>query len=363
VGRLLPPQGLRRRGTAQSTAQTCGLAPPLEHLDVAGGDEFAVLLQPGLIVFPRELHRFGGECSQLDEIGVLQRLEFDVSVHGCTITHWRRTWREPLQIIPQLRRKRRPTIRNQFTGVVRVLSYLRIRLQCAMPQSTHTRAGISRIAWILFATAFAAGAVDIIGFANLGGVFASAMTGNFALLAYHFARGNTLSAIGSVIALVGFVTGCVIGFTLPRGRAAHTTVNLLLGCEAGLLLFFALYSFCGAQMARIPAMRLQIVILAVAMGLQAVVGQMVSLSTIVFTTTLTRLVGGIADAIANRSATGLGEVRDQMTLVASYLFGALLAGILAVHKIGAVVFLPLGGVAVAFTAHFVFRGRQTDAAA
>jgi uncharacterized membrane protein YoaK (UPF0700 family) len=232
-----------------------------------------------------------------------------------------------------------------------------------MPQSTHTRTGINRIAWILFATAFAAGAVDIIGFANLGGVFASAMTGNFALLAYHFAQGNTLSAIGSVIALIGFVTGCVIGFTLRRGRAAHTTVNLLLGTEAGLLLFFALYSLSGTQMAVTPARPLQIVILAVAMGLQAVVGQMVSLSTIVFTTTLTRLVGGIADAIASRSSTGLGEVRDQITLVASYLSGALLAGMLAVHKIDGVVFLPLGGVAVAFTAHCFFRRSQFDAAA
>jgi uncharacterized membrane protein YoaK (UPF0700 family) len=232
-----------------------------------------------------------------------------------------------------------------------------------MPQATHLRSAISRVAWILFATAFAAGAVDIIGYANLGGVFASAMTGNFALLAYHFAQGNTLSAIGSVIALIGFVTGCVIGFTLRRGRSAHTTVSLLLGTEAGLLLFFALYSLWSTQTALIPVRRLQIVILAVAMGLQAVVGQMVSLSTIVFTTTLTRLVGGITDAIASRSSTGLGEVRDQITLVASYLLGALFAGILAVHKMGGVVFLPLGGVTVAFTAHCFFRGRQIDRAA
>ena len=214
-----------------------------------------------------------------------------------------------------------------------------------MPQSTPASNAISRIAWILFATAFAAGAVDIIGFVNLGGVFASAMTGNFALLAYHFAQGNTLSAVGSVIALIGFVTGCIIGFTLRRGRSAHRTVGLLLGTEAGLLLLFA--SLSSMPMALIPLMRLQIVVLAVAMGLQAVVGQMVSLSTIVFTTTLTRLVGGITDAIASRSSAGLAQVREQITLVASYLLGAILAAILAVHEIGGVVFLPLGGVAVA----------------
>lgn len=206
-----------------------------------------------------------------------------------------------------------------------------------MPQNTRDSL---RTVWILFATAFAAGAVDIIGFAKLGGVFASAMTGNFALLAYHVAKGNTLSAIGSVIALLGFVSGCLIGFTLRRGRSDRTTVSLLLGVETILLLLFAV----------MPAMRLQIVMLAVAMGLQAVVGQIISLSTIVFTTTLTRLIGGIADAVATRNSTGLRDIREQMGLIASYLLGALLAGVLIEHGLSAVVFLPLAGVGVALLA-------------
>jgi uncharacterized membrane protein YoaK (UPF0700 family) len=207
-----------------------------------------------------------------------------------------------------------------------------------MPQTTRDSL---RTAWILFATAFAAGAVDIIGFAKLGGVFASAMTGNFALLAYHVAKGNTLSAIGSVIALLGFVSGCLIGFTLRRGRSERTTVSLLLGVETILLLVFAV----------MPATRLQIAVLAVAMGLQAVVGQIISLSTIVFTTTLTRLIGGIADAIATRDSTGLRDIREQMGLIASYLLGALLAGVLIVNEFSAVVYLPLAGVGVALLTH------------
>ena len=227
-----------------------------------------------------------------------------------------------------------------------------------MPQSSHAHLGITRVEWILFTTAFAAGAVDIIGFAGLGGVFASAMTGNFALLAYHLAQGNMLSAIGSVIALAGFVTGCIIGFTLRRGRSGRTTINLLLGSETGLLLLFAVYSFWSVPAALLPAMRLQIVILAIAMGLQAVVGQMVSLSTIVFTSTLTRLVGGITDAIATRTSTGLADIKEQIALVGCYLLGALLAGMLAVHGMRGVVFLPLGGVAAAFAAHCFFRDRD-----
>ena len=99
------------------------------------------------------------------------------------------------------------------------------------------------------------------------------------------------------------------------------------------------------------SVRHQIIILAVAMGLQAVVGQMISLSTIVFTTTLTRLIGGIADAIATRSSTGMRDIGEQVTLIASYLVGALLAGVLIVRAINGVVLLPLAGIAVALGAH------------
>jgi uncharacterized membrane protein YoaK (UPF0700 family) len=227
-----------------------------------------------------------------------------------------------------------------------------------MAQAAHKTIGITRVEWILFSTAFAAGAVDIIGFANLGGVFASAMTGNMALLAYHAAQGNTSSVIGSVIALIGFVSGCVIGFVLRRGRSDRMTINLLLGSETALLLLFAVYSLWG-QVWFASTASLRIAILAVAMGLQAVVGQMVSHSTIVFTTTLTRLVGGITDVIANPSSASRREIKDQLALVGSYLAGALIAGVLAVHKVSGVVFLPLAGVAIALAAHGLFRERAS----
>jgi len=55
---------------------------------------------------------------------------------------------------------------------------------------------MTHIEAILLLTAYAAGTVDVISFANLGGVFASAMTGNFALLAYYVAQGDSQSAMG-----------------------------------------------------------------------------------------------------------------------------------------------------------------------
>lgn len=204
---------------------------------------------------------------------------------------------------------------------------------------------------MLLLTAFAAGAVDVISFATLGGVFASAMTGNFALLAYYVAQSDSVSAMGSIVALVGFAIGCALGVLQRRGRAQHQSLNVLLACEVGLLLFFALYSLWTPHTAHAPSDHLQIVLLAVAMGLQAVIGQTLSSTTIVFTTTLTKLVGTIADSIANGDVSGLKDVKIQSAIVVSYLFGALLSGALIVRKVDEVVLLPFIGVALAFAMH------------
>src|SRR5260221_5537752 len=204
---------------------------------------------------------------------------------------------------------------------------------------------------ILMLTAFAAGAVDVISFATLGGVFASAMTGNFALLAYYVAQSDAQSAMGSVVALSGFVLGCALGVLQRRSRAQGQALSLLLTTEAGLLLFFALYAMWTPHIAHAPSDHLQILLLAAAMGVQAVIGQTISLTTIVFTTTLTKLVGTIADSLANGDTLGLKDVKIQSAVVVAYLFGALIAGTLTVHKVEVVVWLPFAGVALAFVMH------------
>ena len=210
---------------------------------------------------------------------------------------------------------------------------------------------------ILLLTAFAAGAVDVISFATLGGVFASAMTGNFALLAYYVAQSDSQAAMGSVVALVGFAAGCALGVLQRRGRSQQQALTLLIATEAGLLLFFALYAMWTPHVAHAPSDHLQILLLAAAMGIQAVASQTISLTTIVFTTTLTKLVGTIADSIANGDVSGLKDVKIQSSVVVAYLFGALLSGALIVRKAEEVVLLPFFGVAVAFVMHR--RGHKT----
>ena len=213
------------------------------------------------------------------------------------------------------------------------------------------KSSFTHIEVILLLTAFAAGAVDVISFATLGGVFASAMTGNFALLAYYVAQSDAQSAMGSVVALSGFVLGCALGVLQRRSRAQGQALSLLLTTEAGLLLFFALYAMWTPHVAHAPSDHLQILLLAVAMGVQAVIGQTISLTTIVFTTTLTKLVGTIADSLANGDALGLKDVKIQSAVVVSYLFGALLAGALVVHNAEAVVLLPFIGVTLSLAVH------------
>jgi uncharacterized membrane protein YoaK (UPF0700 family) len=210
---------------------------------------------------------------------------------------------------------------------------------------------LNKVEMILLLTAFAAGTVDVISFATLGGVFASAMTGNFALLAYYVSQSDSQAAMGSVVALSGFVLGCALGVIQRRGRAQEQALGLLLATEGALLLFFALYALWTPHAANAPSDHLQILLLAVAMGIQAVIGQTISLTTIVFTTTLTKLVGTIADSLANGDALVLKDVKIQSAVVVSYLFGALLAGALIVRKADGVVLLPFLGVALAFAVH------------
>jgi uncharacterized membrane protein YoaK (UPF0700 family) len=213
------------------------------------------------------------------------------------------------------------------------------------------KAPFTPIETMLLLTAFAAGTVDVISFATLGGVFASAMTGNFALLAYYVAQSDAQAAVGSVVALTGFVLGCGLGVLQRRSRPQGQALNLLLMTEGGLLLFFALYAMWTPHAAHAPSDHLQILLLAVAMGVQAVVGQTINATTIVFTTTLTKLVGTIADSLANGDSLGLKDVKLQSAVVVLYLFGALLAGALIVHKADAVVLLPFIGVALAYGTH------------
>jgi len=204
--------------------------------------------------------------------------------------------------------------------------------------------------YILGLTACAAGAVDVISFVRLGGIFASAMTGNLAFLGIYIARLSFYSAIGSALGLTGFVAGTAMGHSITRGKGRESALNILLGTELCLLLAVVILWFPVAHKNGSLAADTLIGLLSVSMGLQSIIGKKINLSnipTVVFTSTLTNLVIGIADALAEKKFILPKDTKRQMTSFFLYFFGALIAGILAYLNAALLIFLPLVMIAAA----------------
>jgi uncharacterized membrane protein YoaK (UPF0700 family) len=210
-----------------------------------------------------------------------------------------------------------------------------------------------RLEFILCCTTFAVGAVDIISFARLGGVFASAMTGNLALLGLYTARGQLAGMAGTLTALSSFIGGAALGNLLVRRRPQDTALALLLGLECLLMLGAVALWFTTPHAGRgVSADRL-VCVLALAMGLQSITGKRLNLSsipTVVFTSTLTNIVITLTEMLATRSFRLPGDTRRQIATFFIYFLGALSAGLAVVLHSDAVVALPAVAMLAAFAA-------------
>jgi uncharacterized membrane protein YoaK (UPF0700 family) len=208
--------------------------------------------------------------------------------------------------------------------------------------------------YILVLTAFAAGAVDVISFTKLGGIFASAMTGNLAFLALYIARGALYSAIGSAIALAGFIIGAAAGSLLTRNKPNHQALTILLATETTLLILTVILWFNAPHINGQLSTDFLILLLSTAMGLQSILGKKINLSnipTIVFTSTLTNIIIAITDSLASRKFTLSTDTKRQCASFFLYFFGAFTAGILVFLNLGAVILLPAAAVTAAFILH------------
>jgi uncharacterized membrane protein YoaK (UPF0700 family) len=204
--------------------------------------------------------------------------------------------------------------------------------------------------FILALTAFAAGSVDVISFVRLGGIFASAMTGNLAFLGIYLARLSFFSAIGSAIGLAGFIVGSAFGNILTRGKPRPESLSILLGIEFFLLLGVIALWFPIAHKNGSISADVLILLLSVSMGLQSIIGKKINLSnipTVVFTSTLTNLVIGLTDALSEKKFVLPKDTRRQATSFFLYFFGALVAGIAAYLQFAILVALPAGAIALA----------------
>jgi uncharacterized membrane protein YoaK (UPF0700 family) len=96
------------------------------------------------------------------------------------------------------------------------------------------------LAWL----SFASGCTDVLSFLKLGDLFASAMTGNSALLAIALARGEMLPASRSLTALVGFMLGASLATAMRLGgREQQNTTRRL---RSLLLMEIVLLAGCAA---------------------------------------------------------------------------------------------------------------------
>jgi uncharacterized membrane protein YoaK (UPF0700 family) len=169
---------------------------------------------------------------------------------------------------------------------------------------------------------FGAGALDVLALTHLGGVFASVMTGNLALMGLGLARADIATIVHTAVAVLAYGLGVAGGSRLsgtpgpddpawPRRVTATLALQLVL--QSGLMA-----GWIATQ--GVPMGAVQLVLLAAAaasMGLQgaAVRGLGVSLATTYLTGTLTALIArrrvdgpGIAALIAAVGGAACGGV-------------------------------------------------------
>src|SRR4051812_44125572 len=120
--------------------------------------------------------------------------------------------------------------------------------------------------------ALASGATDVMAFLDLGNTFTSAMTGNTALLAIALGQGRLISALLSLLALIGFVLGVAVATTIynPGRGSPRRVLRPLLILEITCLAAFAVAWQFVDRSAETLGLDVLILLSATAMGIQAV---------------------------------------------------------------------------------------------
>jgi uncharacterized membrane protein YoaK (UPF0700 family) len=235
----------------------------------------------------------------------------------------------------------------------------------------------SRESWIrrherdlsLLALTWAAGNVDAIGYLGLGRVFTANMTGNTVLLGLHLGQEQGGAALRSLLALLGFGVGLVMGaLIVERLRGAGPwppAVTWALALEAAMLAAFAAGTYLTASLREVVATQALIAVSAIAMGIQSaavrrlnVPGIATTYVTGTLTTAVTSLIAGSRAAKpASVDVSGRVEgvpaaahwwlgVRLQLAALLLYGFGATTGGLVYDRWPALVAVLPFVAVAV-----------------
>ena len=216
--------------------------------------------------------------------------------------------------------------------------------------------------WLPIVLSATAGAVDVIGFLALGGLFTAHITGNLVVVAAHYAIGG-FGQVGPLLAVPVFVAVLAAVALLYRAPIAgsHPRLKLLvlhavlLSASLGLGLWFGPFRTADAPMAVVVGM--------LAVTAMAIQNAMVKLalvdtpSTAVMTTNTTQLLIDLVAIIQDRGdSTTIAKARQRarmtFTCLAAFVCGCMAGaalesrvgiGALALPVILATAAIPLGG--------------------
>jgi uncharacterized membrane protein YoaK (UPF0700 family) len=184
---------------------------------------------------------------------------------------------------------------------------------------------------LLLALTVVTGLVDAFSYLALGRVFVANMTGNVVFLAFSLAGANDFSVTASLLALVAFAAGALLGGRLCVLLAEHRG-RLLLAATAvqGLLMLAAMVV---ALLVDLPATggsrATLIVLLGFAMGAQNAVVRRLAVPDLM-TTVLTMTITGIAADSRLAGGTG-GKAGRRLVSALAMFVGALVGAALIVH--------------------------------
>ncbi|MEM7445647.1 MAG: YoaK family protein [Pseudomonadota bacterium] len=198
--------------------------------------------------------------------------------------------------------------------------------------------------------AIASGGADVIAFLTLGHVFASAMTGNTALLGIALSQGDLSAASLPVSALLGFALGALAASVAYDPNASPTRKQLvlrsLIGLEIACLAGFALLWQIVGHPPQGPALYGLILLCSFAMGVQGIAAKIINapgVNTIVFTSTLVAIVFSLTElALGRRDTPAIrAATKRQIYVFAAYATGAVFAGLLDWAAFGLLAWVPM----------------------
>jgi uncharacterized membrane protein YoaK (UPF0700 family) len=227
----------------------------------------------------------------------------------------------------------------------------------------------------LLALTWAAGNMDAISYLGLGHVFTAMMTGNTVLLGLALAQGEVWAVLRSILALVAFAAGAVVGALIVErdgGREEWSpAVTRALALEGAALLLFtvvwALIRPAGGE----GAVRVLIVLSGLAMGTQSAAVRRLGvpgIATTYITGTLTSLmvdlVGWLRASAGTMAGDGAPAVNwdRRVGLLAAVFFvyglGALVGAVLHAGVSSLTTLSPLVAVAAVVIHASIGRGRR-----